>query len=115
MVFYELEIQQGNKKEKLDFKWIDYKNISKSIFLAVIAAEDQKFFIHNGFDFESIKDAGEDYFAGKRLRGASTISQQVAKNLFLWNGKNIVRKLMIPGKCLTLLLHKNRLKLSSLK
>ena len=48
--------------------------------------------MHNGFDFESIKDASDDYLAGKGLRGASTISQQVAKNLYLWNGKNIARK-----------------------
>jgi monofunctional biosynthetic peptidoglycan transglycosylase len=60
--------------------------------LAVITAEDQKFLHHHGFDFESIKQARAEYLAGERLRGASTISQQVAKNLFLWNRKSWIRK-----------------------
>ena len=60
--------------------------------LAAVAAEDQKFPEHFGFDFQSITDALKEREAGGRLRGASTISQQVAKNLFLWNGKSFIRK-----------------------
>ena len=60
--------------------------------LAVIAAEDQKFPDHHGFDVESISTQLEKKAAGKRARGASTISQQVAKNLFLWSGRSYVRK-----------------------
>ena len=58
----------------------------------MVAAEDQKFPFHHGFDFESIHAAINDADQGDRLRGASTISQQTAKNLFLWNGHSFVRK-----------------------
>jgi monofunctional biosynthetic peptidoglycan transglycosylase len=58
----------------------------------VIAAEDQKFLLHDGFDFQQIEKAVNDAQRGRRLRGASTISQQVAKNLFLWSGQSWVRK-----------------------
>jgi monofunctional biosynthetic peptidoglycan transglycosylase len=60
--------------------------------LAVVAAEDQKFPEHFGFDFEAIADAIEEGEKGRRLRGASTISQQVAKNLFLWESRSYLRK-----------------------
>ena len=60
--------------------------------LAAVASEDQKFPFHRGFDFDSISAAVEKSLAGGRLRGASTISQQVAKNLFLWSGRSFVRK-----------------------
>ena len=65
-------------------KWRDYGSVSDNMKLAVIAAEDQKFALHNGFDLESIQDAIVDKLEGKDLRGASTISQQTAKNVFLW-------------------------------
>jgi monofunctional biosynthetic peptidoglycan transglycosylase len=58
----------------------------------VIASEDQKFLMHDGFDFDAIGKAVTDAQRGRRLRGASTISQQVAKNLFLWPGQSWVRK-----------------------
>jgi monofunctional glycosyltransferase len=58
----------------------------------MVAAEDQNFLEHHGFDFESMEQAWERNQHSRRLRGASTISQQVAKNLFLWPGKNFVRK-----------------------
>ena len=66
--------------------------MSPHVALAVIAAEDQKFLGHHGFDVESIQDAVADAQRGGRLRGASTISQQVSKNLFLWQGRSFVRK-----------------------
>jgi monofunctional biosynthetic peptidoglycan transglycosylase len=58
----------------------------------MVAGEDQKFPYHHGFDLDSIQDALDAADDGKRLRGASTISQQTAKNLFLWNGRSFVRK-----------------------
>ena len=76
----------------LDYEWVDWTSISSSVPLAVIASEDQKFPSHFGFDLESIRDAIDDSQNGGRLRGASTISQQVAKNLFLWNGRSFLRK-----------------------
>ena len=76
----------------VDYRWRARTEISPSLVWAVVSAEDQKFFQHHGFDLESIRDAVEDYRAGRGLRGASTISQQVAKNLFLWPDQNLLRK-----------------------
>jgi monofunctional biosynthetic peptidoglycan transglycosylase len=73
-------------------RWVDDANISAHIKVAVIAAEDQNFPAHHGFDLKSINDALEDRQRGKRVRGASTISQQVAKNLFLWPEQSWIRK-----------------------
>jgi len=72
--------------------WVPWEEISRHAALAVIAAEDQKFLEHDGFDFEAIDRALTDARRGRRLRGASTISQQVAKNLFLWPGQSWPRK-----------------------
>jgi monofunctional biosynthetic peptidoglycan transglycosylase len=71
-------------------RWVSWDRISRYLPIAVVAAEDQKFPLHHGFDFESIAQALEDE-RGPR-RGASTISQQVVKNLFLWPGRSYVRK-----------------------
>lgn len=76
----------------IHYDWVPFEDISPDLALAVVAAEDQKFPVHFGFDVESILDALEDHEQGKRLRGASTITQQVAKNLFLWPGRSYVRK-----------------------
>jgi monofunctional biosynthetic peptidoglycan transglycosylase len=73
-------------------KWKDYDEISEYMKLAVIASEDQKFPLHDGFDIESIKDAIDEKMNGDRLRGASTISQQTAKNVFLWPSRTWARK-----------------------
>jgi monofunctional biosynthetic peptidoglycan transglycosylase len=74
------------------YRWVAWREISRPMRLAVVAAEDQRFPTHFGFDLHSIADAAEDN-PGRRLpRGASTISQQVAKNLFLWPGRSWVRK-----------------------
>jgi monofunctional glycosyltransferase len=75
-----------------DSRWKPWDRISQSAALAVIAAEDQNFDTHHGFDFKSIKKALNEHERGRRLRGASTISQQVAKNVFLWSGRSFVRK-----------------------
>lgn len=79
--------------EGLKRDYIDYDEMPTSIKLAVISSEDQVFPDHNGFDFKSIKKAMA-YNEKKpgRFRGASTISQQVAKNVFLWQGRNWIRK-----------------------
>lgn len=74
------------------YDWTPYKKIAPYAALAVVAGEDQRFPHHHGFDFVEIQDALEDQDEGKPLRGASTISQQVAKNLFLWSGGGFVRK-----------------------
>jgi monofunctional biosynthetic peptidoglycan transglycosylase len=71
-------------------RWIPYRDISPNLVLCVIAAEDQKFAAHNGFDVDAIVRAVEE--KRRRPRGASTISQQLAKNLFLWPGRSFVRK-----------------------
>ncbi len=76
----------------IDYDWADWKEISPQIALAVVAAEDQKFPKHFGFDFQSIGEALEEMEEGVRFRGASTISQQVARNLFLWKEKSFIRK-----------------------
>jgi monofunctional glycosyltransferase len=73
-------------------RWIDSARISPHMKVAVIAAEDQKFPEHHGFDVDSINDAMAERERGGRVRGASTISQQVAKNLFLWSERSWVRK-----------------------
>ena len=74
------------------YSWVDLENISPNAALAVIASEDQQFPFHTGFDFKSIRSAVRENAHRKRPRGASTISQQVAKNLFLWNGGGYARK-----------------------
>ncbi|AFL83582.1 monofunctional biosynthetic peptidoglycan transglycosylase [Belliella baltica DSM 15883] len=82
-----------DKKEVRLYKnWESIDNISKHLPQAVVAAEDQKFMNHNGFDLEAMKKAWEGNKQGKRIKGASTISQQTAKNVFLWPGRNLVRK-----------------------
>ncbi len=72
--------------------YVDFKNMSPNIRLAVMASEDQLFPDHNGFDIKSIQKALESNKKSKRVRGASTISQQVAKNVFLWQGRSWFRK-----------------------
>lgn len=74
------------------YSWQPYEQISPNMALAAIAAEDQRFPNHSGFDFDEINAAIRDTQYGASLRGASTISQQVAKNLFLWPGGGFLRK-----------------------
>jgi monofunctional biosynthetic peptidoglycan transglycosylase len=78
--------------ELVNYHWVGYNNISKYMPIAIVAAEDQNFPNHFGFDFKQIEKALKENKRGKRVRGASTISQQVAKNLFLWEGKSFFRK-----------------------
>lgn len=76
----------------IKYSWIDYDNCSPYLPIAFVAAEDQNFPEHFGFDVREIKKALKQYERGRRIRGASTITQQVAKNLFLWEGKSFIRK-----------------------
>jgi len=87
-----IERRLTHRAYRLDYRWVSYKQISPSAALAVIAAEDQNFATHHGFDFKSIQKAIDEHERGRRLRGASTLSQQVAKNVFLWSGRSFVRK-----------------------
>jgi monofunctional biosynthetic peptidoglycan transglycosylase len=82
----------GEAHFQLHYRWTGWNDFSRQLPISVIAAEDQKFPYHHGFDVEAIQDALAEADEGARLRGASTISQQVAKNLFLWNGRSFVRK-----------------------
>ncbi|GAA4447958.1 monofunctional biosynthetic peptidoglycan transglycosylase [Nibrella saemangeumensis] len=80
----------AGEDSKIHKTWRSYDKISKEVALAVVASEDQNFPTHWGFDLDEIRDALSEN--RKRLRGASTISQQVAKNVFLWNGRSYIRK-----------------------
>lgn len=71
---------------------VSHDEISENLRRAVLAAEDDRFYVHFGFDVEEIQDALDRARRGRRLRGASTITQQVAKNLFLWEGRSYLRK-----------------------
>jgi len=84
--------RDGERDYRTHYQWVDLESISPQAALAVIAAEDQQFPFHAGFDFKSIRAAVRAHERGGKLRGASTISQQVAKNLFLWSGRSFVRK-----------------------
>ena len=85
-------LMEGGRAADVAYRWVPWERISPEVGIAVVAAEDQLFPEHVGFDVESIRDALEEREQGGRLRGASTISQQVAKNLFLWPGRSWVRK-----------------------
>jgi monofunctional glycosyltransferase len=92
MVERRVEALLARKSYQIDYRWVPWDRISKHAGAAVIAAEDQNFPTHHGFDVESIQKAIDAAEKGRRLRGASTISQQVAKNVFLWSGRSFVRK-----------------------
>ncbi len=79
------------------YDWMPEEKISPHLRLAVVAAEDQRFPEHSGFDFEAIEEATRHNERGGSTRGASTISQQVAKNLFLWPGRSWLRKGLEAG------------------
>lgn len=81
-----------NPDEDIKHDWVPMEEISSNLKVAVIASEDQNFPNHNGFDYEAIKEAMEDNKKGRRVRGASTISQQTAKNVFLWPQRSWFRK-----------------------
>jgi monofunctional biosynthetic peptidoglycan transglycosylase len=87
-----LEAHSAGRSFRLRYDWVPLARISPALRAAVVASEDQRFYQHGGFDWKSMQDAVTDWHDGRKLRGASTISQQVAKNLFLWPGRSLVRK-----------------------
>ncbi len=96
----------GSERFELRYRWRPLSDISSEAAIAVVAAEDQQFPYHRGFDLKSIRRAIQSNEDGNRTRGASTISQQVAKNLFLWPGRSWFRKgleawftLLLEGIC----------------
>jgi monofunctional biosynthetic peptidoglycan transglycosylase len=85
-------LQDGSGRIPVAYEWTDWPSLGDAAALAVVAAEDQKFAHHFGFDFASIQSSVMEYREGSSLRGASTITQQVAKNLYLWPGRSFIRK-----------------------
>ena len=91
MVIRNVEQTDANKKG-WQHDWVPIEDISINLQLAVICSEDQNFLKHHGFDIKAIEKAYENNKKGKKLKGASTISQQTAKNVFLWQGRSWLRK-----------------------
>lgn len=92
MLSRKIEAIAVGENSKIYYDWTPYDKISKEAPLAVVAAEDQLFPDHHGFDFKSMNTAFNRNLKGKKIRGASTISQQVAKNVFLWQTRSYIRK-----------------------
>jgi len=92
MVIRLVEQHKDGEKAKLKHTWVPMKRISSNMPLAVWASEDQRFFSHNGFDVKEINNAIKERNQGGKQRGASTISQQTAKNVFLWPKQSWFRK-----------------------
>ncbi|AZM96984.1 monofunctional biosynthetic peptidoglycan transglycosylase [Vreelandella venusta] len=94
MVMVERKIQSWINSEPIDIQrqWRSWEHLSSNAKLAVIAAEDQRFPQHSGFDLVELKRALKASLDGERLRGASTLSQQTAKNVFLWSDRSWARK-----------------------
>jgi len=92
MLTRSIEQLKGKRKIQIEHQWISLSGISPNLVQAVVASEDNLFLVHNGFDFEQIEIAQQEAAAGRRLRGASTISQQTAKNVFLFPARSWIRK-----------------------
>jgi len=92
-----LMVEQRLKGQGADYRWRGLNDISPRLVEAVIAAEDSTFCSHRGFDMKAIEKALENNARGRRVRGGSTISQQTAKNVFLWSDRNWIRKGMEAG------------------
>jgi monofunctional biosynthetic peptidoglycan transglycosylase len=87
-----VEQKMDGKKMHLDHDWEPFENISPKLQLAVVCSEDQNYLKHFGFDWGAIQKAMKENEQGKHMRGASTITQQTAKNVFLWPGRSYIRK-----------------------
>lgn len=92
MAIRAIENKSAGKEMILSHDWVPIEEISPNIQKAVIASEDGTFLTHYGFDFSAIQKAVKNNSKGKRLKGGSTISQQTAKNIFLWQGRSYLRK-----------------------
>lgn len=92
MVIRSVEQKMDGKKMKMEHDWVPLEEISPKLQLAVVCSEDQNYLKHFGFDWGAIEKAMKENEEGKRMRGASTITQQTAKNVFLWPGRSYIRK-----------------------
>lgn len=93
LMFIRVAQQVANGEEiKMKHHWVPLEDMSKYMPVAVIASEDQRFMMHHGFDFDAIQQAAKRNRKGGKTYGASTISQQTAKNVFLWPGRSWTRK-----------------------
>lgn len=92
MLQRQIEAWKAEEDFELQYRWSDWQDISPEIKIAAIASEDQNFAVHWGLDLSSIQKAIDEYERGEDLRGASTITQQAAKNLFLWPSQSYLRK-----------------------
>jgi monofunctional biosynthetic peptidoglycan transglycosylase len=92
MITRVIEKKIDGKEMTCSHDWMAIENISPNLQKAVIASEDGNFLKHNGFDFKAMQKAFKNNNRGKKLKGGSTISQQTAKNVFLWQGRSYIRK-----------------------
>lgn len=92
MVQRQAGLWREGSDQRVRYDWVDWERIAPAVPLAAVAAEDQHFPRHWGFDIDAIVEVVSERGEGRRVRGASTISQQVAKNLFLWSGRSWLRK-----------------------
>ena len=92
MVIRHFEQADDNEERRWEHHWVPLGDITEQLPIAVMASEDQLFLRHAGFDTVAIKKAIKENMDGRRLRGGSTISQQTAKNVFLWPGRSWLRK-----------------------
>lgn len=92
MIERNIERKSDGKSFKTDKTWVDFSEISDNMKRAAVSAEDQKFLKHMGFDLKAIERAYQSNGKGKKVKGGSTISQQTAKNVFLWPGRSYIRK-----------------------
>ena len=90
-------LDETTQFKQVNHRWVSIDSISPHIIQAVVAAEDNNFMTHRGFDFDEIKKAQLERRTGRRIRGASTISMQVSKNVFLWHGRTWTRKGLEAG------------------
>ncbi len=94
MLDQKIESLMDGRDSEIHYSWSSYSDTSRDMHLAAIAAEDQHFPDHIGFDFNAMKNAYKYNLKGKKVRGASTISQQTAKNVFLWQERSYLRKVL---------------------
>lgn len=92
MIIRSIEQKLAGKEMTCSHDWVSIDEMSKNFPKAVLASEDGNFIKHNGFDFKAMQKAFKSNNRGRKLKGGSTISQQTAKNVFLWQGRSYVRK-----------------------
>ena len=92
MISRAFEQKENGKEMTSSHDWVPIEEISPNLQKAVIASEDDLFLTHNGFNFKAMEKAFKNNQKGRKLKGGSTITQQTAKNVFLWQGRSYVRK-----------------------